>query len=135
MIHLWEQMRHYGARHGVDPRLFAAIYVARLPFLLLALGSLARRARRGRPVLAMALLFLALGILPYTYVLAFGWNLPAWFVALVAPAAALTIAQGARNFRTALRREAPPPPLAARPTSGEPALHEWRSGLWRTKET
>lgn len=104
MIHFWHQLRHYGMQHGVDPRIFAALYFARLPFLLATLAALVgRMRRRQRPLLPMTLLFLGLGVLPYTYILVFGHDLPTSFVAVTAAIAGLTVAQSLRKLRDALR--------------------------------
>lgn len=100
---LWDQLRSYGAAHGVDPRIFAGLYFARLPFLLGTLAVLVRRAGARRPAAPIAVAFLALGVFPYAYILAFGRNLPPWFTAAVAAVAALTLAQGVRKIRKSLR--------------------------------
>lgn len=103
MIRAWVQLRHYGARHGVDPLVFAGLYFARLPLLLAALAVLTRRARRHRPVASVAVLFLALGVFPYGYVLVAGRDLPVGFIAAVATVAGLAALQGARRLRAVLR--------------------------------
>jgi hypothetical protein len=106
VIHLWDQLRHYGTHHGVDPVIFAALYLARLPLLIAALSALTRRIRRHEPILATAAVFLALGLFPYTYILAFGHDLSPWFIVAVVVVIALVSAQALRKVRTTLRAEA-----------------------------
>ncbi|GAC1338459.1 MAG: hypothetical protein NVSMB29_04270 [Candidatus Dormibacteria bacterium] len=103
MIGLWQQMRDYGAHHGVDPLVFAALYVARLPLLLTSLAVLTQRARRRQSVLPAGLLFMGLGVFPYTYILAFGRGLPVWLEVAAAALTLLAVAQSARTLRRVLR--------------------------------
>jgi len=108
MIHLWVQMRHYGTSHGVDPVVFAALYFARLPLLLAALARLSSRVRHRRNIGPAATIFLALGVFPYTYILAFGHDLPAWFITAVAVLAAVGVAQCVRKLRGVLANQPSP---------------------------
>ena len=103
MSQMWSSIHEYGAQHGVDPLLFAAIYVARLPLLLISLAALAKRTRRRRGVAPAAVVFLSLGVMPYVYVLAFGRGLPLWFEAAVVVVALLAMVQGLRKLRGTLQ--------------------------------
>ena len=103
MSQIWSSIHAYGVQHGVDPLLFALIYVVRLPFLLLSLAVLAQRARRRRGVAPAAVVFLSLGILPYLYVVAFGRGLPLWLETAAIALALLAVLQGARKVRSTLR--------------------------------
>ena len=93
-----------GDEYGVDPLVYAVIWVGSLPLFLLSLGWLVRSLhRRGPlmlPLISTAFFFLA----PTLYVFAAGRNLPAWvYVLVIAPTivgAVVTI----RNVRARLRR-------------------------------
>lgn len=84
-----------GDDFGVDPVVYAVIYVGALPLFLLSLGWLVRTLRRrgplARPLLSTVLFFLA----PTVYVFVAGRNLPAWvyavLVALTLMGAAVTL--------------------------------------------
>lgn len=95
MIHLWHSLRGYGLHHGVDPLVFAGLYAARLPLLLLALAAFVRRIRRRQPAALAGGIWLSLGVYPYAYVLAFGHGLPIFFTVAVLIIAGLTLVLGA----------------------------------------
>lgn len=99
MLHLWHQMRHYGLDHGVDPLVFAAVYLARLPLLLAAMAVMVQRIRRRRSATTIAVIWLALGVIPYLYILLFGHGLPAWLIAAVVAIITLTFIHAARQLR------------------------------------
>ena len=71
-----------GEQYGVDPLVYAMIYVGALPFMLLWLAWLVRRLRRGQPIilpLASAIFFFlapTLYIVPFTVVATDGVPLP-----------------------------------------------------------
>jgi hypothetical protein len=102
---VWVELEAYGSRHGVDPLLFAGLYIARMPVLLATLGWLAARMRRHRSVIGVIILAATLWIIPYTYVLAFGHDLPWWFYLVLAVIIALTGRQFVQRLAR-LRREA-----------------------------
>jgi hypothetical protein len=93
-----------GDDFGVDPVVYAVIYVGALPFFLLSLGWLVRTLRRRGPItpplLSTVLFFLA----PTLYVFVAGRNLPAWvyvlLVALTLVGAAVTL----RRVRARVQR-------------------------------
>lgn len=99
MLHLWHQMRHYGLDHGVDPLIFAAVYLTRLPLLLAAMAVMVQRIRRRQPATTIAVIWLALGVIPYLYILLFGHGLPAWLIATVVAIITLTTIHAARRLR------------------------------------
>jgi hypothetical protein len=84
-----------GADYGVNPYIFGAIYVGAIPFFLLSVGWLVRRARAGRstlvPMLCAGLCFVS----AYLYLALVGRNIPVWvwlfLAALVAYGAWSTI--------------------------------------------
>ena len=93
-----------GARYGVDPIVFGAIYVGAIPFFVLSIAWLVRRLRAGRsivlPVLCAGICFVS----AYLYLAIVGHDIPVWVWA----ALGLLIAYGAfstvRNVRRKSRR-------------------------------
>lgn len=94
-----------GDEYGVDPVLYAVIWVGALPLFLLSVGWLVRTLRRRGPILppiaATAFFFSA----PTLYVLAAGRNLPWWVYAILV---ILTLAGAIRSARDVRRRLASP---------------------------
>lgn len=73
-----------GARYGVDPVVFGAIYVGAIPFFLLSSGWLVRRLRAGRsivvPVMCAGFCFVS----AYLYLAIAGHDIPRWVWAALA---------------------------------------------------
>lgn len=73
-----------GARYGVDPVVFAAIYIGAIPFFLLFSGLGVRRLRAGRSaapwIVAAGLCFVS----AYLYLAVVGHGIPVWVWALLA---------------------------------------------------
>ena len=73
-----EYLADLGAQYGVDPLVFGAIYIGAIPFFLLSIGWLVRRARARRsivvPTLSAGLFFVS----SYLYLAIAGRNIPAW---------------------------------------------------------
>ncbi len=73
-----------GEQYGVNPLIFGAIYVGAIPFFLLSIGWLVKRARAGRsivlPLLAAGFCFIS----AYLYLAIAGRNIPLWVWLLLA---------------------------------------------------
>ncbi len=67
-----------GAQYGVNPYIFGALYVGAIPFFLLAIAWLVRRARAGGPTLVPAMTAGFLFISAYLYLAVVGRNIPIW---------------------------------------------------------
>lgn len=98
-----EWVLRLGDDYGVDPLLYALIWVGSLPFFLLSLAWLVRALRRRESVpLALgvtAFFFLA----PTLYVLLAGRNLPGWAYVLVVGLAVLGAITTIHRVRMRLR--------------------------------
>ncbi len=77
---MWEDIVTWllglGDQYGVDPLVYAVVYVGALPFMLLSLAWLVRRLRRGQPIvipLASAIFFF---LAPNLYIVLAGRDLP-----------------------------------------------------------
>ncbi|MBT8400433.1 MAG: hypothetical protein KJO98_08155 [Rhodothermia bacterium] len=72
-----------GEQYGVNPIIFAAIYVGAIPFFTLSIAWLVRNIRSGRPttlpILSAGFFFVS----AYIYLLIAGKNIPAWVYALI----------------------------------------------------
>lgn len=101
LLTLWRHVADVGARYGVDPWLFAALYLAHHPLFWGTMAWLAARVRARKPVRAVAALGVFFWFLPYTYVFVFGRGLPAWVYAL---AGAAVLAGGGHALRELRRR-------------------------------
>ena len=71
-----------GAQHGVNPLIFAVLYLAHHPLFWGTMAWLAARVRAKKPVRGVVLLGVFFWFLPYTYVFVFGRGLPVWVYAL-----------------------------------------------------
>jgi hypothetical protein len=67
-----------GAEYGVNPYIFGPIYVGAIPFFLLSVGWLVRRARAGRSTLLPALCAGLCFVSAYLYLAIVGRNIPVW---------------------------------------------------------
>lgn len=93
-----------GDDYGVDPLVYALIWVGSLPIFLLSLGWLVRSLRRREPLMpsliSAAFFFLA----PTLYVFAAGRNLPAWVYVLLIVLTIVGAVATIRNVRARLGR-------------------------------
>ncbi len=72
-----------GADYGVNPYIFAAIYVGAIPFFLASIGWLIRNARSGRSTALPALCAGFCFVSAYLYLGIFGEDIPVWVWALL----------------------------------------------------
>lgn len=90
-----------GAKNGVDPVVFGAIYVGAIPFFLLSIAWLVRCLRAGQsiviPVVCAGLCFVS----AYLYLAIVGHDIPLWVWA----ALALLVAHGAFSTVRDVRRK------------------------------
>ncbi len=72
-----------GQQYGVNPIVFAAIYVGAIPFFTLSIAWLVTNIRSGRPttmpILSAGFFFVS----AYIYLLIAGRNIPAWVYAVI----------------------------------------------------
>jgi hypothetical protein len=105
---MWEDFVEWltglGDEYGVDPLVYAILYVGSAPLFFGSLAWLVRGLRRQHGILLPAVATAVFFSLPTLYVLVAGRNLPAWtYVALVV----LTVvgaAAATRRVRASLRR-------------------------------
>lgn len=104
--HQW--ILNLGAEYGVNPYIFGAIYVGAIPFFLLSVGWLVRRARAGRstvvPMMCAGLCFVS----AYLYLAVVGRNIPVWvwiFLAVLVGYGAFSSIRDTRR-KIAVAREA-----------------------------
>ncbi len=92
-----------GEDYGVDPVVYAVIYVAAAPLFFLSLAWLVRTLRRGRslvlPAASTALFFAA----PTLYVFIAGRNLPGWVYGVLIGLAVFGAITTIRSIRNRLR--------------------------------
>ena len=108
---LWRHIMQVGTHYGVNPLLFAVLYLAHHPLFWGTMAWLAARVRAKKPVAGVIALGVFFWFLPYTYVLFFGRGLPWWVYALAAAAIA---AGGTHAVREIRRRLKPEPPAMSR---------------------
>lgn len=67
-----------GADYGVNPYVFAAIYVGAIPFFLASIGWLVKRARGGQSTVLPTMLAGFFFVSAYLYLAVAGENIPLW---------------------------------------------------------
>lgn len=84
MRHLWNHIEQMGRAHGVDPLVFAVLYLAHHPLFWGTMAWLAYRVRKRRPIVLQVILGTFFWLMPYLYILVFGHGLPLWIYGAVA---------------------------------------------------
>lgn len=67
-----------GADYGVNPYIFAGIYIGAIPLFLLSIAWLVRRARSGRSTVLPTMLAGFFFVSAYLYLAIAGENIPVW---------------------------------------------------------
>lgn len=67
-----------GGQYGVNPYVFGAIYVGAIPFFLLCITWLVKRARAGQSTLLPTMLAGFFFVSAYLYLAVVGRDIPAW---------------------------------------------------------
>ena len=93
-----------GEEYGVDPLVYAVLYVGAAPFFFGSLAWLVRSIRRHDAILGPALSTAFFFSLPTLYVFVAGRNLPWWVYALLIGLAILGAIGAMRRVRDASRR-------------------------------
>jgi hypothetical protein len=83
--HLWDHVHQVGAHYGVNPLVFAVLYLAHHPLFWGTMAWLTVCVRRKQSVAVPITLGVFFWFLPYAYVFLFGRGLPwwAWVIACV----------------------------------------------------
>lgn len=93
-----------GEQYGVDPLIYAILYVGAGPFFFASLAWLIRSIRRRDPLILPAISTAFFFSLPSLYVVVAGRNLPAWVYAALIGLALIGVVGVVRRLREALRR-------------------------------
>lgn len=104
---MWEDvlawLQSLGDEYGVDPAIYAVIYIGAAPFFFGSVAWLVRSLRRrgpiGLPLLSTAVFF----SLPTLYVFVAGRNLPPWAYAVLIGLAIIGVVVTVRRIREQLR--------------------------------
>ena len=102
-LSLWQHIIHIGTQYGVNPLVFAVLYLAHHPLFWGTMAWLAARVRAKKPVAGVVALGVFFWFLPYTYVLLFGRGLPWWIYAAVAVVVAIGGTHAVREIRRRLK--------------------------------
>ena len=101
---LIEWLGGLGEQYGVDPVVYAVLYVGAAPLLFVSLGWLIRSTRRHESVLGPAVASVFFFSVPTLYLIIAGRELPAWVYAVLAVLAGIGAVITVRHVRKAVRR-------------------------------
>ena len=91
-----------GEQYGVTPYVFGAIYVGAIPFFLLSVAWLVKRARAGRSTVLPTMVAGFFFVSAYLYLAIVGQNIPVWvwifLIALLAYGAWSTVRDTRRKI-------------------------------------
>lgn len=98
-----------GAEYGVNPYIFGGIYVGAIPFFLLSIAWLVKRARAGQSTVLPTMLAGFFFVSAYLYLAIAGRNIPVWvwifLAALIAYGAWSTVRDTRRKIAEATTTE------------------------------
>lgn len=102
---MWETISSWflslGAKYGVNPLIFGAIYVAAIPFFTISIAWLVRNYRTGKSIVLPALSAMFFFVSAYIYLIFAGKNVPIWVYIVVV----LLIVFGAYSTIKKIRRQ------------------------------
>ena len=105
---MWEDLLAWlgslGEQYGVDPLIYAILYVGAAPFFFGSMAWLIRSIRRRESLLVPAITAAFFFSLPTLYVFAAGRNLPSWVYAVLIGLAIVGAIGVMRRIGSALRR-------------------------------
>jgi hypothetical protein len=108
MVPMWEDLLAWlfslGEEYGVDPVVYAAIYLGSAPLFFASLVWLVRTLRRHGPIGLPLLLTAFFFSLPTLYIFVAGRNLPPWVYAVLVGLAVLGVLLTVRRIREQLKR-------------------------------
>jgi hypothetical protein len=92
-----------GQQYGVNPLVFAAIYVGAIPFFLLFTGVAVRRMRRSEPAVIPVLLAGLCFVSAYLYLAIVGRGIPLWVWGFLGLMLAYGVWSAVKSFRARLK--------------------------------
>ncbi len=79
----WLEALEIGDRYGVNPIIFATIYIGAIPCFTIVIGWLVKRYKDRASILLPTIVASGFFLSAYIYAILFGENLPWWFYAIV----------------------------------------------------
>ena len=107
LLTLWRHVTTLGLHYGVNPLVFAVLYLAHHPLFWGTMVWLAARVRAKRPAQGVVTLGVFFWLMPYLYVFAFGRGLPLWVYGLAAVVLAIGGFHAVQEIRRRLQRGTP----------------------------
>lgn len=95
-----------GADYGVDPVIFAGIYLGAIPFFSMSLGWLVRNYKQEKPIILPVISSLFFFLSSYLYLIIAGKNVPWWVYVIIFGMIAVGAFTTIRKIRGKLREEA-----------------------------
>ncbi len=98
-----------GAEYGVNPYIFGGIYMGAVPFFLLSIAWLVRRARAGQSTVLPTMLAGFFFVSAYLYLAIAGKNIPVWVWIFLAALIAYGAWSTVRDTRRKIADDTPNP--------------------------
>ncbi len=96
---VWDWALGLGAEYGVNPVVFAAIYIGAIPFFALSIGWLVRRYKSRKSIVLPALSAGFFFVSAYLYLAVVGEGIPAWVYVFMAAMIGFGIVSTIRKVR------------------------------------